>query len=239
MSAKKSKPPQITISAGTQLYRALNKVLLPNGERAYEALDPNPFSNLDWLSDTRALYNDGEPVAGRFAPFRDKNNEPVPALYLAPLKETAYYEFVLRPLSSKSIKTLSKREFEKLEVATITLERDLVLADCRENYLLKGADEFWDIDYNSLFNASQLSCLDAARGLAKKIHDQYPNIDGLVWDSVRHPNVPVYVIFGPKRAGKIIKSVDALNDITSWKPYLRKEVNNNTLIISPDLAAII
>lgn len=239
MPSNKKPPPTLTITAGTQLYRALNKEILANGERAYDALDPNPFLDLEWISDTRALYKDGQAVGGRFSPFRDTNDAPVPALYLAPLKETAYYEFVLRPLSSNSIKTLSKGEFEKLEVATITLEQDLILADCRQNYLLNGDDEFWNVEFDNLFNASQLKCIDTARRLAKKIHDQYPNIDGLVWDSVRHSNVPVYVIFGPKRMGKIIASMDALSDIPVWKPYVRKEVTNKTLIIAPDLAAII
>ncbi|EPV9179469.1 RES domain-containing protein [Vibrio cholerae] len=232
-------PPIFTIPAGTQLYRALNKEFLSNGQRAYTALDPNPFKDLEWLSDTRALYKDGSAVAGRFSPFRDEYNNPVPALYLAPLKETAYYEFVLRPMSASSIKTLSKREFERLEVATITLDHDLRLADCRENYLFNGADRFWDIEFDALFNTSQIKSIDNARSLAKKIHDQYPNIDGLVWDSVRHTNVPVYVVFGSARTGKILRAIDALSDIPTWRPYLRKEINNGTLVIAPDLASII
>ncbi|BDU41100.1 hypothetical protein VIBNISFn27_p10059 [Vibrio nigripulchritudo SFn27] len=232
--------PTLTIPAGTQLYRALSKVFSSEGERAYEALDPNPYLELEWLSDIRALYEDGVAVAGRFAPFRDQSGSPVPALYLAPMKETAYYEFVLRPVGNSAIKALSKNEFVALEVATVVFEDALTLADCRENYLLGGEDEFWDKSHDELFQASQLKSLDAARTLAKSIYDQYPDIDGLVWHSVQHGRVvPVYVIFGPKRRGSIVRTIEALDDIPTWKPYLRAEVREKRLVVSADLAAIL
>ncbi|BCL73928.1 hypothetical protein TUMSATVNIG1_59130 (plasmid) [Vibrio nigripulchritudo] len=231
--------PTLTIPAGTQLYRALSKVFSSEGDRAYEALEPNSYLELEWLSDIRALYEDGEAVAGRFAPFRDQSGFPVPALYLAPMKETAYYELVLPPVGNSAIKALSKNEFVALEVATIVFEDALTLADCRENYLLGGEDEFWNKSHDELFQASQLKSLDASRALAKSIYDQYPHIDGLVWYSVQHGRVvPVYVIFGPKRRGSTVRTIEALDDIPTWKPYLT-EVKEKRLIVSADLAAIL
>nr|AKN40489.1 hypothetical protein [Vibrio tasmaniensis] len=232
-------PPLLKIEPGRHFYRALNKVYDDNGERANTAIDPNPFLQVKFTSDIRAIYSDGTVTAGRFSPFRS-NDKAVPALYIAPTRETAYFETVLRPLATDSVVTLSSKEFQNLAVATISFRKELTFADCRAAYLKGGAEAFWDISFDDLFNKSQLKCLDIARTLAKHIHNTYPNVDGLVWDSVQQGNiVPVYVIFGPKREGDIHLEVDALEDIATWKPYLHQAVQNDHLTISSDLASLL
>lgn len=233
-------PPLLEIEAGRQLFRVLKHEVDENGNRRYTALDPNPYFGLTWLNDLRALYPDGVAVSGRFSPFRDQQGKAVPALYLAPAKETAYYETVLRPMSTSSLRTLSRSQFDALEVATVSFESSITLADCRETYLEGGEDQFWPYSFEELFLGSQLRCIDNARGLAKHIYDTYPIIDGLVWDSVQHGNiVPVYMLFGNRRQGVIQHTVAALDDVSTWKPYLRKLTKEGTLAVAPDLSVVL
>ncbi|CCN40123.1 hypothetical protein VIBNIFTn2_120105 [Vibrio nigripulchritudo FTn2] len=233
------RPPLLKIESGRHFYRALKVELDGNGDRAYTATDPNPFLGVEFLSDIRAKYDDGSVVYGRFAPFRS-NGKAVPALYMAPTKETAYFEAVLRPLASSAGTTLSSNEFKNLAVATISFDKELSFADCRAAYLKGGAEAFWDVSFEELFNKSQIKSLDAARTLAKYIHETYPDVDGLVWDSVQQNGiVPVYILFGPKRTANIHSEVNALSDIPTWKPYLHQSVANGHLTISSDLAALL
>jgi len=251
------KPPIHTIKAGTQLYRALTKEYLDAAKtkRTYTALDPNPFKGLEWKGETRA-FKDGVAVAGRFAPFRSSKGNAVPALYLAETKITAYYEFVLRPFEiiipvdehgieiadpiEQNRKTLSRKEFENLEAAQITFLDDLHFADCRRTYLKGEEDEFWDYAFEDLYSHKQLRSQDAARRLAKYIYETYPDIDGLVWDSVQHDGVvPAYILFGSKRNGSLVSTVMALDEIPVWKPYLRRCVKEKLMVISPDLSSLL
>lgn len=232
-------PPVITIESGRRLYRVLKREYDTAGNRRYTALDPNPYPNLDWINDIRALYSDGEAVAGRFSPFRS-NGVSVAALYLAPTPETGYLEMVLRPSGNMAPRTLSIHEFTSLEVATVSFEDELKLADCRENYLKGGSDEYWAHSKDELFSARQLKCQDSARTLAKFIYENFEYLDGLVWDSIQHGNiVPVYMLFGDRRDGEIHHSIMALDDIPTWRPYLRLFEKSDNLVIAPDLAAIL
>lgn len=232
-------PPSITIAAGQQFHRVIKREEDDQGNRKYDALDPNPFRNLEWLSDVRALYSDGTAVSGRFSPFLGSDSVPVPALYLAPIPETAYFEVILRP-SAKGVIALQKSEVAKLEIARVSFKKPLKLADCRKCYLQDGSQPFWDYTFDQLFEAAQMKCLDNARSLAKFIHDSYPDIDGLVWDSVQHGNlVPVYMIFGERRDGMIEATANALSDIAVWKPYLLNCIADKTVVVSTDIAALL
>ncbi len=232
-------PPCVTIEANRQLYRVVKREFDSEGKRLYVALDPNPYANLTWFegSDVRATYSDGQSVPGRFSPFRS-NGSSVPTLYLAATKETAYFEAMLRPIGSDAIHTLEAATLEPLEAASLSFESDLILADCRRTYLHGGADEFWQVTYEELFESSQMKSMDNARTLAKYIYDTYPDIDGLVWDSVQHGRiVPVYMLFGQRRAGSISHTIMALDDVATWKPYLRDAIEQGQLIAAPSLTA--
>ncbi|MDO6706957.1 RES domain-containing protein [Photobacterium sp. 1_MG-2023] len=235
-----NQPPVFEIDARRQLFRVLRHECDEAGERLYTALDPNPFKQLEWISDIRARDQHGNAVTGRFAPFRNKFQEAVPALYVAAMPETAYYEAVLRPMGNSARRTLSKKQFEDLEVATLSFQSTLRVADCRQAYLEGGADAFWPYSFDQLFHTTQLRSMDNARSLAKYVADNYPNLDGLVWDSVQQGHcVPVFVLFGPRRPGEIHRTKAALDDIPTWRPYLHKEVARGNLVIAPDLAAIL
>ncbi|WP_224067939.1 RES domain-containing protein [Vibrio penaeicida] len=230
-------PPLLTIESGRHFYRALRKSFDDRGNRNYTAIDPNPFLYVEFLTDVRATFQNGATVEGRFSPFRS-NGKAVPALYIAPTKETAYFETVLRPQATRANKTLSAKEFDDLAVATISFEESLTLADCRSAYLKGGLESFWDMTFDDLFNKSQMKCMDNARTLAKQIYETYPDVDGLVWDSVQQGNiVPVYLLFGPKREATIHLEIDAWEDIPTWKPYLYQAVSQQTLSVDKDLAA--
>ncbi|MEL6117839.1 RES domain-containing protein [Photobacterium sp. SP02] len=233
-------PPEFEIEASRQLFRVLRHECDEEGKRLYTALDPNPFKQLEWISDIRARDQNGHAITGRFSPFRNKLREAVPALYLAAMPETAYYEAVLRPMGNSALRTLSKKQFDDLEVATLSFQSALRFADCRQAYLEGGSDAFWPYSFDQLFNTTQLKSMDNARSLAKSIADNYPHLDGLVWDSVQQGScVPVYVLFGRRRAGDIHRIKAALDDIPTWRPYLRNEVAKGNLMIAPDLAAIL
>ncbi|MFS1918554.1 MULTISPECIES: hypothetical protein [unclassified Vibrio] len=59
-------PPLLIIEPGRHFYRALNRVYNDNGERACTAIDPNPFLQVQFTSDIRAIYSDGTAAAGHF-----------------------------------------------------------------------------------------------------------------------------------------------------------------------------
>lgn len=233
-------PPIFSITQGTQLYRVLKKELDPDNHPLYEALDPNPFSHIRFRdgSDTRANYADNTPVEGRFGPFRKTagKHTAVPLLYLTRTPETAYYEAMLRPLSQHSTRIISLKTLMPLYVARLSFNEDLHFADCRATFLEEGSTPFWKLSFNALFSSSQLKSIDCARGLAKHIYKTYPNLDGLVWDSVQTgmPS-PVFILFGPKRRGKIETQIMALEDIATWKPYLMAEQKKGRVLADPDL----
>ncbi|YCO00783.1 RES domain-containing protein [Vibrio sp. VNB-15] len=240
MTTNPTTPPILEVEAGTQMYRVIKREFGKNKKRLYDGLDPNPFSDLEWISDTMALNKDGVAVSGRFAPFLDKNGVPVPALYLAPLRETAYFEAMLRPLGNTGIITLEKDQVQSLEAVRIVFEGPLKLADCREYYLKNGGAAFWSFTKDELYNQSQLKCIRNARALAKHIFDTYPDIDGIVWDSVQHNGcVPCYMLFGRRRPGNIEHTYDAIYDKACWKPYFYQASLGGRVSMAPDLAALI
>ncbi|MDA0383558.1 RES domain-containing protein [Vibrio owensii] len=232
-------PPTLEIAAEVQCYRVIKREFGTDNQRLYDGLDPNPFNDLEWLSDTIAFYQDGEAVSGRFAPFRSKDGIPVPVLYLAPLKETAYFEAMLRPVGHDGLRTLEKDYVQNLEAVCLTFDAPLKLADCRAAYLKGGDEAFWDYTEDELFNQTQLKCIKSARALAKHIYDNYPEIDGIVWDSVQHSGcVPCYMLFGKRRAGKIGHTFGAIVDRASWKPYFYQAAKSGQVSMAHDLAAL-
>ncbi|MPY24534.1 RES family NAD+ phosphorylase [Shewanella sp. YLB-07] len=230
-----TKPPTYEVKSGKQLQRIIRKEYLENGDRAYDALDPNPFSNLDWTFELFPKSLNGITVEGRFSPFRSCS-EVIPAIYLAETARAAYFESVIRPYGA-DITTLQSNSIERIEVSTVQFSNMLKFADLRSTFLKDGSKPFWRYTFDELFNSTQLKSIKACRSLAKDIHGEYPNFDGLVWDSVRLPNVLVFVLFGHKRDGIIVSSESSMENTQDWKPDLIEQVKFGNVIVSDELAS--
>lgn len=238
------KVPTHNIRKGQQLYRVLAAEYDENGKRRYDALEPNPYTciTFDKGSDVKARYGDGTLISGRFAPFRATNGEQqaVPAVYYAESAIGAYYEIVLRPLGNAEKRTLERADVQDKRLARVVFDKDLNLADVRRAYLQDGEKPFWNYSAKDLYESSNLKVINQTRSLARDVYDNYPQLDGLIWDSVKAQGpVTCMILFGNRRSGHIENEIDVLSDISTWRPYLLEGVRKNEIIVAPDLINIL
>lgn len=239
-----AKVPTHHIRKGQQLYRVLAAEYDENGNRRYDALEPNPYTyaTFDAGSDVKARYDDQTLIPGRFAPFRAANGaqQAVPAVYYAESAIGAYYEIVLRPLGNTEKRTLERTDVQNKLLARVVFDKDLNLADVRRAYLQDGEQPFWNYSAKDLYERSNLEVIKQTRSLAKDVCDNYPNLDGLIWDSVQAQGpVTCLILFGNRRSGHIQNEIDVLSDISTWRPYLLEGVKKNEIIIAPDLINVL
>ena len=148
-------PPNITVRrAGTRLHR----VHAPNRP----SNDFNPCR--------------GNPT--RFAPILDDHGRCVPSLYAGSSFRAAAYETIFHdvPARAKRKSVLSSRVMASAH-GTLVLQRDIRLASLREPGLAK-----WNISRSSLIGSSPKLYPQTA-AWAKAVHDQFPEVEGLVWTS--------------------------------------------------------
>lgn len=238
------KVPTHTIRKGQQLYRVLAAEHDAQGWRLYDALEPNPFSYavFDDDSDVKARYADGTLISGRFAPFRAASGQPqaVPAVYYAESAIGAYYEIVLRPLGNTEKRTLGRADVQDKRLARVVFEKDIKLADVRRAYLQDGEQPFWNYSAKELYESSNLKVIQHTRSLAKEVFDNYPLLEGLIWDSVQAQGpVTCMILFGDRRSGHIENEIEVLSDISTWRPYLLDGVRKNEIIVAPDLINVL
>lgn len=241
---KVSSLPTHTIRKGQQLYRVLTAEYDQNGNRLYDALEPNPYTyvTFDEKSDVKARFEDNTLVSGRFAPFRSSKaeHEAVPALYFAESAIGAYYEIILRPLGNKAKRAIELADVENKVLARVILNKNLKLADIRRPYLKGGQKPFWEYTAEDLYESSNLKVIKETRSLSKYVHDNYPELDGLIWDSVQAQGpVTCMILFGFRRTGRIEEEIEVLSDISTWRPYLLEGVRNGEIIVAPDLVNIL
>ena len=239
-----SKVPTHTVRKGQQLYRVLTAEYDQSGNRLYDALEPNPFTyvTFDANSNVMARFEDHTLVSGRFAPFRSKNDKPnaEPAVYFAESAIGAYYEIILRPLGNTVKRTIERADLENKRLARVVLDKNLKLADIRSPFLQGGEKPFWKYSAIDLYESSNLKVIKQTRSLSKYVHDQYPDLDGLIWDSVQAQGpVTCIILFGSRRAGRIEEEIKVLSDISTWRPYLLEGVRNEEIIVAPDLVNIL
>lgn len=127
------------------------------------------------------LSNEFNPCRGnptRFAPILDARGRCVPSLYAGSTFIAAAYETIFHdvPAKAKRKSVLSSRVMDCVH-GTLELRCDIRLASLREPDLSK-----WHISRNSLIGSSP-KLYPRTAAWAKAVHDQFPEVQGLVWTS--------------------------------------------------------
>ncbi len=138
----------------------------------------------------------------RFAPIRDATGTCVPSLYAGGTVESAIYETVFHdvPLSAGR-KTVPRGSVERRKHSTLLVRRDLRLASLRAPDLMK-----WGVRREHLIGSLPTQYSRTARW-AEAIHDQFDDVDGLLWTSnLCDPDAAV-LLFGDRVAAGDIQVV--------------------------------
>lgn len=114
----------------------------------------------------------------RFAPIHDVQGECIPTLYAADSIEAAIYETILHdvPLSAAR-KSVPRHAVEDRRHSTLLVRRNLRLASLRARDLMK-----WNLTPATLIGTMPTQYHRTAHW-AKAVHDQFAEVDGLVWTS--------------------------------------------------------
>lgn len=114
----------------------------------------------------------------RFAPILDVHGGCVPSLYAGSTFDAAVHETIFHdvPAQAKRKSVPLSKVMERAH-GTLELQRDICLASLREPDLAK-----WNISRRSLIGSSPKLYPQTA-AWAKAVHDQFPDVEGLVWTS--------------------------------------------------------
>ena len=115
----------------------------------------------------------------RFAPIHDASGHCIPTLYAADSVEAAIYETILHdiPLPGAARKSVPRHAIEARRHSTLLVRRSLRLASLRAPDLMK-----WGLTRTTLISTMPTQYHRTARW-AKAVHDQFAEVDGLVWTS--------------------------------------------------------
>jgi len=114
----------------------------------------------------------------RFAPIHDIESKCIPTLYAADSVEAAIYETILHdvPLDAPR-KSIPRYAVESRRHSTLMVRRTLHLASLRAPDLMR-----WGLTPAALIGTMPTQYPHTSRW-AKAVHDQFPDVDGLVWTS--------------------------------------------------------
>lgn len=155
-------------------------------------------------------FNPGKGGETRFAPIYDTVGNCIPTLYAANSIEAAIYETIFHdvPLDS-DVKSVPFRTVEMYQRSVLQLRRKLNVASLRALDLLK-----WSISQAALSGCNAAHYQSTVRW-ASSVHDQFDDIEGLLWTSnLCDPNSAL-VFFGDRVKSsdfKIVSSSDASDD---------------------------
>ena len=137
-------------------------------------------------------YNPCKGGPSRFAPIHNERDECVPSLYAATSLEAAIYETLFHdiPLQARR-KTIPRTKVEDRKHTTLQLRRDLRLASLRAPSLLK-----WKVASALVWGPPKQ--YGAAARWAKAIHDQFQDVQGLIWTSRRCDPHSAMLFFGDR-----------------------------------------
>ena len=187
-SATLANPNIVALSAGTILHRV--------HDRNFRANSFNPCRG----------------ASTRFAPINDLKGICVPSLYAANTLEAAIHETIFHdiPVRTKR-KTVPRTLVQSRAHGQLGVLRDLHLAS------LRGPDlRRWRISRNSLI-ATSPNLFPVTARWASAIHQQFPNVEGLIWTSNQCDPDTAYLFFGDRIASKdfqIMHARDGLLDST-------------------------
>ena len=140
--------------------------------------------------------NEFNPCQGsptRFAPIRDNQGRCIPSLYASDDFESAAYETIFHDIDpNASRKTVPLFSVEKRMHTILLIRRDLRLTSLRQPDLLK-----WDIRREKLICSLPTQFTSTARW-AKAIHDQFEDVQGLIWTSNQCDPASAFMLFGDR-----------------------------------------
>ena len=140
-----------------------------------------------------AEFNPGIKGNARFSPIRNAKGDPIPTIYAAVTFDAAAMESVFHDVPhAPGFKQFDKRKLEGQVHSTVTVARDLKLADLGSVALRKlGVPRKQLID-------TEKDQYPATRRWAEAIHAQHPDIQGLSWISRQDDGARAVMLFGDR-----------------------------------------
>ena len=140
--------------------------------------------------------NEFNPCKGgetRFAPIYDSSENCIPTLYASATIEAAIYESILHDVTLDSdVKSVPFSTVGAYQHSVLRVRRTLRVASLRAPDLLK-----WGVSQSALIRCSAAHYRTTARW-ASSIHDQFDDIDGLLWTSNLCDPDSAIVLFGDR-----------------------------------------
>jgi hypothetical protein len=165
-------------------FPAIHRIALPS------ATDLHRIHNCGFAS------NSFKPCQGRpsrFAPLLRADGTCIPTLYAATNLECAVHETAFHEIQHDAkTKSIGYHEIEKLDYSVLRPRRDLVLASLFEPDLNR-----WGLTRRQLIDTFAAD-YDATAQWAIALHDNFPDIDGLVWTSRRCDPEKAYLLFADR-----------------------------------------
>jgi RES domain len=177
-------------------FPAIHRIALPS------ATDLHRIHNSGFASNS---FNPCRGRPSRFAPLVRADGTCIPTMYAATNLECAVHETVFHEVQHDAkTKSIGYREIEHLDYSVLRPRRDLVLASLFEPDLNR-----WGLTRRQLIDTFAAD-YEATAEWATAIHDNFSDIDGLVWTSRRcdperacllfADRVPVHLIHPMQRA---------------------------------------
>ena len=140
------------------------------------------------------VFNPCQGGQSRFAPIQNERRECVPSLYAATSVEAAIHETLFHdiPLRARR-KTIPRTNVEARRHTMLQLRRDLRLVSLRAPALLK-----WKVASALVWGPPKQYVATAL--WAKAIHDQFQDVQGLIWTSRRCDPHSAMLFFGGRTA---------------------------------------
>ena len=144
-------------------------------------------------------YDEFNPGYGdtRFAPLADDTGPPLPTIHAAGTREAALLDVVFHDVHQDAERLVYESDLRKLLLCQVLLPTPPVVVDLRDDAL-----ELLGLHRGQLVSgpAEHYPC---TRRIARQLHRQHPNAEGLVWHSRQaelggHGQVETLVLFGDR-----------------------------------------
>jgi hypothetical protein len=172
---------------------AINRIELP------AATDLHRIHNSSFTGNS---FNPCQGRPSRFAPLMRPDGTCIPTMYAATNLECAVHETVFHEIQHDAkYKSIGYREIENLDYSIVRPRRDLVLATLFEPDLNR-----WEITRRQLIDTFAAD-YEATAKWAVALHDDFSDLDGLVWTSRRCDPERAYLLFGDRLPVHLIDPV--------------------------------
>ena len=164
----------------------------------------------------------------RFAPIRDASGVCIPSLYAGDAVDAAIYETLFHdiPLGANRM-TVPRSAVENRNHSTLVVRRTLRLANLRAPDLRR-----WSIDRSALIEGLPTHYNTTALW-AKAVHDQFGDVDGLIWTSRLCDPHSSFLLFGDRvRATALDASTVRQGWDRSFLADVRDAANRGNIVIT-------